>query len=42
MQCFMHFNLYLKGREELVVTIYTGKDAVSRAPEPIFRALKSG
>jgi hypothetical protein len=42
LQCFVHFNLYLKGREELVVTIYSGKDAASRAPEPIFRALKLG
>ncbi|GIL86760.1 hypothetical protein Vretimale_15653 [Volvox reticuliferus] len=39
LKCFAHFQLYLKGREELVVTIYTGSQ-VSPRPQPNFRAIK--
>jgi hypothetical protein len=35
-QCFSHFSLYLKGREELVVTIYHGVIPASQQP-PITR-----
>lgn len=35
-QCFSHFSLYLKGREELVVTIYHGLLPASQQP-PIAR-----
>jgi hypothetical protein len=41
MQCFNHFSLYLKGREELVVTVYHG--AMSRyTPPPMARITISG
>ncbi|GFR40713.1 hypothetical protein Agub_g1320 [Astrephomene gubernaculifera] len=39
LKCFTHFHLYLKGREELVVTIYTGSQ-VSPRTLPNFRAIK--
>eukprot|EP00879_Flechtneria_rotunda_P030288 GHRR01032905.1.p1 GENE.GHRR01032905.1~~GHRR01032905.1.p1 ORF type:complete len:204 (+),score=51.87 GHRR01032905.1:381-992(+) len=34
LKCFIHFNLYLKGREELVVTVYHGL-LPPTAPSPI-------
>ena len=36
LQCFQHFVLYLKGREELVVTIYHGLRSPQQQP-PITR-----
>eukprot|EP00877_Chromochloris_zofingiensis_P014362 jgi/Chrzof1/917/Cz01g33160.t1 len=36
MKCFAHFSLYLKGREELVVTVYHGLLS-PRTPPPITR-----
>ncbi|PNH01793.1 hypothetical protein TSOC_012292 [Tetrabaena socialis] len=41
-QCFTHFQLYLKGREELVVTIYTGSQVSSPRTLPTFRAINAG
>uniref|UniRef100_A0A7S0RIM6 DUF7886 domain-containing protein n=1 Tax=Chlamydomonas leiostraca TaxID=1034604 RepID=A0A7S0RIM6_9CHLO len=38
-KCFAHFHLYLKGREELVVTVFTGAQASPRAPQPLFKAI---
>lgn len=40
-QCFTHFHLYLKGREELVVTVFTGPQTSPRNLPP-FRAIASG
>lgn len=40
-QGFAHFNLYLKGREELVVTIYHGHLS-PRSPAPIARVSTMG
>jgi hypothetical protein len=39
-QCFAHFHLYLKGREELVVTVFRG----DQSPEthPSFRPIDKG
>ena len=41
-QCFAHFHLYLKGREELVVTVFSG--GAEFAPSPrgpsTFRAIQ--
>lgn len=42
LQCFLNFHLYLKGREELVVTVYTGPQASPRGSGPNFRAINSG
>lgn len=42
LQCFVHFHLYLKGREELVVTVFSGADTVV-APSPrgaVFRPIE--
>jgi hypothetical protein len=36
LQCFSHFTLYLKGREELVMTIYHGLLS-PRTPPPIHK-----
>lgn len=41
-QCFAHFHLYLKGREELVVTIFTGIQPSPRVPQPMFKAIEAG
>ncbi|KAG2442454.1 hypothetical protein HXX76_002540 [Chlamydomonas incerta] len=41
LKCFSHFHLYLKGREELVVTIFTGSQ-VSPRTLPNFRAINAG
>lgn len=41
-QCFAHFHLYLKGREELVVTVCGGPEASPRSSTQLFRAIKSG
>jgi len=41
LKCFMNFQLYLKGREELVVTVFCGAE-VSPRNGPIFRAIKAG
>ena len=43
LRCFEHFSLYLKGREELVVTVYNNGDAGQspRPSEQIFRPLLS-
>jgi hypothetical protein len=40
-QCFSHFTLYLKGREELVVTIYHG-DSTQYRPPPLARITLTG
>lgn len=32
-QCFTHFHPYLKGREELVVTVFTGEQASPSSPQ---------
>jgi hypothetical protein len=45
LRCFQHFQLYLKGREELVVTVYNGDDG-GTSPRPsspghVFRPLMS-
>lgn len=42
LKCFQHFHLYLKGREELVVTIYSGPVPSPRGNNPIFRAIQTG
>jgi len=39
MQCFTHFQLYLKGREELVVTVFRGEQSPL---QPGFRAIDRG
>lgn len=36
LKCFEHFQLYLKGREELVVTVYHGMHS-PRTPPPIYQ-----
>lgn len=41
-QCFANFHLYLKGREELVVTVFTGAQPSPRVPQPMFKAIESG
>lgn len=41
LKCFTHFHLYLKGREELVVTVFTGPQTSPRNLPP-FRAIASG
>lgn len=41
LKCFGHFQLYLKGREELVVTVYTGSQAV-RSPSSMYRPQNTG
>lgn len=41
LQCFNHFSLYLKGREELVVTVYHG-DASQYRPPPLARITLAG
>jgi hypothetical protein len=40
-QCFNHFSLYLKGREELVVTVYHGA-LTAYTPPPLARITISG
>lgn len=40
-QCFSHFTLYLKGREELVVTVYHG-DPTQHRPPPLARITLAG
>lgn len=35
LKCFAHFSLYLKGREELVATIFHGALSPSAQPPPI-------
>ncbi len=43
LQCFQHFTLYLKGREELVVTVFSGAGATSpRTIAPLFKAIQAG
>jgi len=42
LKCFGHFHLYLKGREELVVTVFSGAEVSPRSPTPAFRAIQSG
>lgn len=41
LQCFNHFSLYLKGREELVVTIYHGL-LPATTPPPMARLTTPG
>lgn len=40
LKCFTHFHLYLKGREELVVTVFTGAQSSPRNLPP-FQAINS-
>lgn len=42
LKCFQHFQLYLKGREELVVTVFTGGVTSPRAAAPVFKAIQAG
>lgn len=42
-QCFSNFSLYLKGREELVLTVYTGNgNGLCPSPAPICRSSLPG
>lgn len=41
-QCFSHFTLYLKGREELVVTVYHGDPTQQHRPPPLARITLAG
>lgn len=41
LQCFSHFSLYLKGREELVVTVYHGDPWQYKTP-PLARITLAG
>lgn len=43
LKCFAHFHLYLKGREELVVTVFSGGGELASSPRPgatSFRAIQ--
>lgn len=39
-QCFQHFQLYLKGREELLVTVLSGGSSGEAGNGPVFKAMR--